>query len=161
MLISGNKGHSGMRIQPVKAKAAIGEFAEFQQPLGLLRVSACLFRWHALTIPRAVFGSSSQQPMLITDGLLSQGSSHLQESGRLVMTRLLVNAFRTVLALTPQDLLPVVYLCTGQIAPSHEGIELGIGDAILIKVCLWISCISMRFSCCWGHHFCPITASLE
>ena len=55
------------------------------------------------------------------------------------MTRLLVNAFRTILALTPKDLLPVVYLCTGSIAPAHEGIELGIGDAILIKVRIFCS----------------------
>ncbi len=73
----------------------------------------------------------------------------MQESGRLVITRLLVNAFRTILALTPKDLLPIVYLCTGAIAPAHEGIELGIGDAILIKVCM--------AQCCWS----PPDASLH
>jgi len=34
----------------------------------------------------------------------------------------------------PGDLLPTLYLCTGRVAPSHEGIELGVGDSILIKV---------------------------
>lgn len=53
---------------------------------------------------------------------------------RLVITNLLINAFRCVLAKTPADLLPVVYLCTNRVAPAHEGVELGIGDATLIKV---------------------------
>ena len=47
-----------------------------------------------------------------------------------------INCFRTIIATTPEDLLPTVYLCTNQVAPSHEGIELGIGDATLVKVCL-------------------------
>ena len=91
-------------------------------------------------------------------GVINGVSAGLQESGRLIITRLLVNAFRTVIALTPQDLLPVVYLCTGQIAPSHEGIELGIGDAILIKVrfcCMstvckqtWDTSSFLAFICC-------------
>ncbi|KAL3133936.1 hypothetical protein ABBQ32_008384 [Trebouxia sp. C0010 RCD-2024] len=56
-----------------------------------------------------------------------------EESKRLVITSLLVNCFRTIIATTPEDLLATVYLCTNQVAPSHEGIELGIGDATLIK----------------------------
>ncbi|DBA87111.1 TPA: hypothetical protein ACH3X2_005217 [Trebouxia sp. C0005] len=56
-----------------------------------------------------------------------------EESKRLVITSLLVNCFRTIIATTPADLLPTVYLCTNQVAPSHEGIELGIGDATLVK----------------------------
>eukprot|EP01023_Acetabularia_acetabulum_P054656 TRINITY_DN6193_c0_g2_i1.p1 TRINITY_DN6193_c0_g2~~TRINITY_DN6193_c0_g2_i1.p1 ORF type:complete len:635 (+),score=149.87 TRINITY_DN6193_c0_g2_i1:124-1905(+) len=34
----------------------------------------------------------------------------------------------------PEDLLPTIYLCVNRVAPEHEGIELGIGDATLIKV---------------------------
>jgi DNA ligase-1 len=45
-----------------------------------------------------------------------------------------VNAFRAIIATTPGDLLPAVYLCTNRVAPAHEGVELGIGDATLIKV---------------------------
>jgi len=63
---------------------------------------------------------------------------HLQsiaeESKRLAMTNLLASALRTILATTPADVVPVLYLCTNRIAPAHEGIELGIGDAILMKV---------------------------
>jgi hypothetical protein len=49
------------------------------------------------------------------------------------MTELLCNVFRTVIATTPGDLLPVVYLVANKVAPAHEGVELGIGEATLIK----------------------------
>lgn len=55
------------------------------------------------------------------------------ESGRIVMTDILCNAFRTVIATTPGDLVAVVYLSANKIAPAHHGVELGIGDAALIK----------------------------
>lgn len=56
-----------------------------------------------------------------------------EESKRLIITKYLINAFRAVIATSPQDLLPMVYLCTNQVAPAHSGLELGIGDATLIK----------------------------
>ncbi len=51
-----------------------------------------------------------------------------------------------MIASTPADLLPIVYLCTNRVAPAHEGLELGIGDATLIKAsprrpALYWSCI--------------------
>ncbi|CAN1171785.1 DNA ligase 1 [Linum perenne] len=55
------------------------------------------------------------------------------ESGRIVITDIVCNMLRTVMETTPDDLLPVVYLLANKIAPAHEGIELGIGEAILIK----------------------------
>ncbi|KAF3327943.1 DNA ligase 1-like protein [Carex littledalei] len=55
------------------------------------------------------------------------------ESGRIVITEILSNVFRTVMATTPGDLLATVYLAANRIAPPHEGTELGIGDASLIK----------------------------
>ena len=30
--------------------------------------------------------------------------------------------------------MPAVYLCTNRVGPSHEGLELGVGDSILMKV---------------------------
>jgi DNA ligase-1 len=56
-----------------------------------------------------------------------------EESKRLVITNLLINAFRTVIATSPNDLVPMVYLCTNRVAPAHSGLELGIGDSTLIK----------------------------
>jgi len=56
-----------------------------------------------------------------------------EESKRLVITEQLTKAFRTILATTPEDLLPCVYLCVNRVAPQFSGVELGIGDATLIK----------------------------
>jgi hypothetical protein len=36
----------------------------------------------------------------------------------------LVNCFRSVLALSPDDLVPAAYLATGRVAPDYEGVEL-------------------------------------
>lgn len=49
------------------------------------------------------------------------------ESGRIVITDILCNMLRTVIATTPDDLLPTVYLAANEIAPAHEGVKLGIG----------------------------------
>ena len=40
---------------------------------------------------------------------------------------------RSVMVLTPDDLLPSVYMCLNRIAPAYEGKELGIGDMVLMK----------------------------
>ena len=34
---------------------------------------------------------------------------------------------------TPEDLVKVVYLSANRIAPAHEGVELGIGEASITK----------------------------
>lgn len=56
-----------------------------------------------------------------------------ETSGRLKMIEYLSNFYRSVIALTPEDLLPCVYLSLNQLAPAYEGIELGIGESLLIK----------------------------
>lgn len=55
------------------------------------------------------------------------------ESGRIAIADILTNVFRTVIATTPGDLVATVYLSANKIAPPHEGLELGIGDATIIK----------------------------
>ncbi|KAK6149484.1 hypothetical protein DH2020_017009 [Rehmannia glutinosa] len=55
------------------------------------------------------------------------------ETGRIAMTEIACNLLRTVMETTPDDLLPVVYLLATRIAPAHEGLELGIGDALITK----------------------------
>ncbi len=56
---------------------------------------------------------------------------------RLEITSILTGAFRAIMRTTPEDVLATVYLCTNRVSPAHEGVELGIGDATLIKaICL-------------------------
>ena len=55
---------------------------------------------------------------------------------RLEIAEMLTNAFRTILYNSEgkhDDLLAAVYLASNSIAPQHTGIDLGIGDATLIK----------------------------
>ena len=54
-------------------------------------------------------------------------------SGRLKTIEILANYFRSVMVLSPDDLLCSVYLCLNQIAPAYEGLELGIGESLLVK----------------------------
>lgn len=56
-----------------------------------------------------------------------------KETGRIVITDIVCNTLRTVMHTTPDDLAAVVYLAANRIAPAHEGLELGIGDASIIK----------------------------
>ncbi|POO01130.1 DNA ligase, ATP-dependent, N-terminal [Trema orientale] len=56
-----------------------------------------------------------------------------KETGRIVITDIVCNMLRTVMHTTPDDLVAVVYLSANRIAPAHEGLELGIGDASIIK----------------------------
>lgn len=54
-------------------------------------------------------------------------------SARLKMIEILSNFFRSVIALSPDDLLCAVYLCLNKLAPAYEGVELGIGETVLMK----------------------------
>eukprot|EP01114_Cavostelium_apophysatum_P019156 TRINITY_DN6091_c0_g1_i1.p1 TRINITY_DN6091_c0_g1~~TRINITY_DN6091_c0_g1_i1.p1 ORF type:complete len:829 (-),score=268.02 TRINITY_DN6091_c0_g1_i1:32-2518(-) len=56
-----------------------------------------------------------------------------KHSGRLKIIEMLTNLFRSIIALTPEDLLPCVYLSINRLAPEFEGLELGIGESILMK----------------------------
>ncbi|OCT72895.1 DNA ligase 1 isoform X1 [Xenopus laevis] len=56
-----------------------------------------------------------------------------EESARLKNIETLSNFLRSVIALTPEDLLPCIYLCLNRLGPAYEGLELGIGETILMK----------------------------
>ncbi|XP_051127028.1 DNA ligase 6 isoform X2 [Andrographis paniculata] len=55
-----------------------------------------------------------------------------EEKGKIKATSMLCNMFRSLLALSPEDVLPTVYLCTNKIAPEHENMELNIGGSIVV-----------------------------
>ncbi|VVC39208.1 Hypothetical protein CINCED_3A009946 [Cinara cedri] len=54
-------------------------------------------------------------------------------SGRLRIIEILSNYFRSVIVLSPNDLLPSVYLCLNKVAPDYIGLELGIAETTLLK----------------------------
>ncbi|KAJ8567441.1 hypothetical protein K7X08_019649 [Anisodus acutangulus] len=55
-----------------------------------------------------------------------------EEKGKIKATSMLCNMFRSLLALSPEDVLPAVYLCTNKIAPDHENMELNIGGNTVV-----------------------------
>lgn len=78
----------------------------------------------------AYWGEGEKVPFMFVVKVLDAIS---KESGRKAITEIVCNMLRTVIETTPDDLLPVVYLLANRIAPAHEGLELGIGDASIIK----------------------------
>ncbi|KAK4535293.1 hypothetical protein CDCA_CDCA04G1318 [Cyanidium caldarium] len=52
---------------------------------------------------------------------------------RIELTQQLCDAFRCIMESTPEDLLPAVYLVINRLAPAHEGLEIGVGDALLLQ----------------------------
>ncbi|KAG7586032.1 DNA ligase ATP-dependent central [Arabidopsis thaliana x Arabidopsis arenosa] len=52
------------------------------------------------------------------------------EKGKIKAMSMLCNMFRSLLALSPEDVLPAVYLCTNKIAADHENI-LNIGGSLI------------------------------
>jgi len=54
-------------------------------------------------------------------------------SGRLEIQNILRQFFEQVILLTPNDLTACVYLSCNKVAPAYKGVELGVGDSLLIK----------------------------
>ncbi|KAG5841747.1 hypothetical protein ANANG_G00170070 [Anguilla anguilla] len=56
-----------------------------------------------------------------------------EEMGRLKNIETLSNLLRSVLVLSPDDLVCCVYLCLNQLGPAYLGVELGVGETVLMK----------------------------
>ncbi|XP_022119718.2 DNA ligase 1 [Pieris rapae] len=54
-------------------------------------------------------------------------------SARLKMIDILSNYLRSVMLLTPEDLLPSIYLCLNQLAPAYHSLELGMAETYIMK----------------------------
>lgn len=54
-------------------------------------------------------------------------------SARLRIVETLSNLLRSVVALSPADLLTILYLSLNQLGPPQQGLELGVGDGVLLK----------------------------
>ncbi|KAK9760623.1 ATP-dependent DNA ligase Cdc17 [Basidiobolus ranarum] len=52
---------------------------------------------------------------------------------RLIILDYLTSFFRNVIETTPGSLLEIVYLCINRLCPQYDGLELGIGETILMK----------------------------
>lgn len=60
-----------------------------------------------------------------------------QNSSRLKMIDILANFLQNVIHISPKELPTCIYLMLNQLGPAYEGLELGLGDSIIIKaICL-------------------------
>lgn len=60
-----------------------------------------------------------------------------QNSSRLKMIDILSSFFQSVIHLSPKELSTCIYLMLNQLGPAYEGLELGLGDSIIMKaICL-------------------------
>jgi DNA ligase 1 len=53
--------------------------------------------------------------------------------GRLEIQAILTDLFRKIIDTTPEDLTPAIYLCVNKVGASHEGMETGVGENILMQ----------------------------
>ncbi|KAF2361119.1 DNA ligase ATP-dependent [Trinorchestia longiramus] len=59
---------------------------------------------------------------------------HIEDtSGRLRTIEILSNLLRSIIVLSPEDLLPTIYLCLNTVAPAFDALELNVGESILMK----------------------------
>ena len=72
---------------------------------------------------------------------------------RLQILDILCNFFRCVLSTTPADLIPCVNMAANRLAPAFAGVEIGIGDSIMIKAIVEVRrCLRCRgrgCGCTW------------
>ena len=52
---------------------------------------------------------------------------------RLAKTEYLANMFRSIIHLTPGDLIQTLYLVAGKVAPDFENVEVGVGESLLVS----------------------------
>lgn len=127
---SPNKGMPTKLSDAVKKKPLINPFSK---TYGAVKASGADYdpakdNYHP--VEDAFWGRSERVPYLA----LAKTMEHIEKtSGRLKTIKILANFFRSVIILSPSDLLQCVYLCLNKVAPAYEGVELGIGGMILMR----------------------------
>jgi DNA ligase-1 len=67
-------------------------------------------------------------------GILCEAFAQMEAvTSRLAIQEILTTLIRQVLLISPQHLITILYLASNSVAPAYDCIELGIGDALLIK----------------------------
>lgn len=86
------------------------------------------------TWPRVVGGPNEVAKPTVPYALLTRAFVLITATrSRLAITTLLTNLLRVVRAHDPESLLPAVYLVSNHIAPAYDGVELGLGGALVSK----------------------------
>ncbi|XP_048084203.1 DNA ligase 1 [Alosa alosa] len=87
-------------------------------------------RAHYHPIDHACWGRGQKVPYLAVARTFEKIE---EDSGRLRNIETLSNLLRSVILLSPDDLLCCVYLCLNQLGPAYQGLELGVGETVLMK----------------------------
>lgn len=84
----------------------------------------------AALLEKATWKKGEKVPYLALTDTMSEIE---KVSKRLEMIEILSNYLYTVMELTPEDVLPSIYLCLNKLAPDYEGIETGVGEGMILK----------------------------
>ncbi|XP_043357219.1 DNA ligase 1 isoform X2 [Dermochelys coriacea] len=105
-----------------------GSFSKPVVPLDPVEYNPSKSSYHP--IQDACWGHGQRVPYLA----VARTFERIEEvSARLKNIETLSNLFRSVIALSPSDILPCIYLCLNRLGPAYKGLELGIGETILMK----------------------------
>ncbi|XP_015169094.1 DNA ligase 1 isoform X11 [Solanum tuberosum] len=110
----------GESVSPGLEKISEGDMEEILEEL-----QGCLPTW----VTKACWSKGQAAPYI---HLARTFELVKEEKGKIKATSMLCNMFRSLLALSPEDVLPAVYLCTNKIAPDHENMELNIGGSTVV-----------------------------
>mmetsp|Transcript_107650 Transcript_107650/g.332526 ORF Transcript_107650/g.332526 Transcript_107650/m.332526 type:complete len:782 (-) Transcript_107650:19-2364(-) len=71
---------------------------------------------------------------LLSEALVTiEGLKGSGKGSRKTMTIVLSNVFRFLIFYRPADLVPTIYILSNKVAPDYEGVELGVGDGLIVK----------------------------
>lgn len=115
-------------------KCSRAETGSIADSISLEKKSVPKSMFHDDKLDRTPTGHSWKKGNPVPYKFLAEAFTKVEElSGRLEIQAILTDVLRKIIILTPEDLVPAIYLCVNKLAPAHEGIELGMGEAVLLK----------------------------